>query len=162
MNDRFFAGKESYEAGCAVESRGEKFLEDVLPLHFEKFWYDHTKDYDMRVVKDGKEYTVELKVEVKNPYGNLFLETWSNKKRMNPGWFYKSHADLLLYVFLESKEVYLVSMNDLRGWAYAADWESRWKEKKQGKYQQMNDTWGRPVPIRVLLQDASLTRLSLS
>jgi hypothetical protein len=161
MDDKFFAGKESYEAGCAVESRGEKFLEGVLPLHFDSFCYDHTKDYDLRVVKDGKEYTVELKVEVKNPYGNLFLETWSNKKWDNPGWFYKSHADLLLYVFLESKEVYLGSLDKIRGWAYKENWETRWKEKKQGKYQQKNDTWGRPVPIRNLLESGMITRLSL-
>lgn len=112
--------------------------------------------------KAGTLWSLECKAERSNEHGNFFLESWSNKSRFNPGWFWKVDSDLLLYHFLNDDdeknrdEVYVMRLAELRAWAFETEssgrWRlCRWKERLQGKYEQRNDTWGFCVPIDAVL-----------
>jgi hypothetical protein len=100
-------------------------------------------------------WRVEHKCEYANTYGNLFLETFSNKSRGKLGWFFTNGADLLLYHFLRSGEVLLLRLAELRMWAYQHENYKgvmqprvhRYKERDQARYDQMNDTWGYCVNV---------------
>lgn len=101
---------------------------------------------------DGGIYTVELKAEETNRWGNLFIEIWSNRSRWNLGWLYKLNADILLYHFLEQDEFHVMSFPELKRWLW--DHESghkpriyQYAPRVQSKHQQLNDTWGACVPI---------------
>lgn len=102
---------------------------------------------------------VELKTEEENKYGNFFLETWSNRKfsMQNPGWMYTLKTDILLYYFLNSGELFSMKFDDLWDWSFCKRSERGlcgrvydYPEKPQGKYEQLNETWGRCVPIEVI------------
>jgi hypothetical protein len=109
-------------------------------------------------------WAVEIKCEEQDKYGNLFLETWSNRnldskgghaeRGSNQGWLYHCRADVLLYYFLESDELYVLNLFKLKQWAFGfASVPGKiyaYAEKVQEKRTQLNDTWGRCVPIRVL------------
>jgi hypothetical protein len=111
-------------------------------------------------------WALELKIEQEHT-GNLFLETWSNRNLetvqghaqygSNPGWMMHSRADLLLYYFLDTDDLYALPMFKLKRWAFRIDddWPGiyRFKERPQGRYSQANDTWGRVVPVAALLRD---------
>jgi hypothetical protein len=101
---------------------------------------------------DDTAWRVEHKCEESNKYGNFFIETFSNKQRGNPGWFWKNEADFLLYHFIREGEVYLMRLPALRGWLYSHETPGvprihRYREKAQGKHEQLNDTWGYCVRI---------------
>lgn len=100
--------------------------------------------------KDGKIYCLEIKAEVENKYGNFFLETWSNRKWFNPGWMYTLRTDILLYYFCKEKDLYTIDFNKLKAWAFIDGNIYKYPEKSQSKYTQLNDTWGRCVPISVI------------
>jgi hypothetical protein len=96
---------------------------------------------------------IELKTEEKHT-GNLFIETWSNKSRWNPGWIYTSLADYLLYHFLDCGVCYVLSMRALKQFCFTTPNKSKsagklsdYREVEQGKHNQKNDTWGRLVPV---------------
>lgn len=95
-------------------------------------------------------YSVEIKAEQENKYGNFFLETWSNRSRFTPGWMVTLQADLLLYHFVEQDELYRIPFQKLKRWAWQSGGHGgiyKYPERCQSKYEQKNDTWGRCVPI---------------
>ena len=113
---------------------------------------------------------VEFKIEEKHT-GNLFLETWSNLARRNPGWTVKLNADILLYYFLDCKHLYSISFQRLAKWAFGDSDAFRqdqrvigrspgriydFPERKQRKRDQRNDTWGRVVPVTTLEKEIGL------
>ncbi len=102
---------------------------------------------------------VEVKVEQEDRYGNLFLETWSNRSRWRRGWLDKCEADELWYYFLDEKELYICNIGNLKQWAFGSGDEAGriydFKEACQRKREQKNDTWGRCVPIDVLQAELS-------
>lgn len=131
--------------------------------------------------RDGGMWTVELKADA-TAHPNLFLETWSNRNLddlanrhvggRKPGWLLTLNADLLFYHFVNQDKLVVVSLPGLQRWAFCALsrnvsepmnargerarlqgrlWDFR--EVKQKSYQQKNDTWGRPVPISILLSE---------
>jgi hypothetical protein len=111
----------------------------------------------------GKLWTIEIKAEEENRHGNFFLETWSNRSRFTPGWMFTSHADWLFYYFLEEKELFTMDFSKLKMWAFltlgqngnaGCLWD--YPEKKQNKRTQLNDTWGRCVPISILKQNLDI------
>ena len=118
-------------------------------------------------------WTIEIKVEESDIYGNFFLETWSNKNLndkknqadhgSNPGWMLKVRADLLFYYFLESDELYIIDLFKLRRWAFVHENGEpnidRFREKLQGKRVQANDTWGRCVPISVIKEAVGFRKI---
>jgi hypothetical protein len=116
--------------------------------------------------------SIELKAEEEFT-GNLFLETWSNRnlesklshaeRGSEVGWLYKSRADVLFYYFLNTDHLFVCDMFSLQKWAFGtrgAKKEARifsFPEKPQGKYSQLNDTWGRCVKIEVLQRELART-----
>jgi hypothetical protein len=111
---------------------------------------------------EQKIWAVEIKSEQNARYGNLFLELWSNKSRYTPGWMLTLQADVLFYYFVDERRLYILSMNKLKKWAFD-NWRiTRFPERKQNKYVQMNDTWGACVPIHVLEEEIGMRRYSLS
>ncbi len=97
---------------------------------------------------------IEIKAELANKTGNLFLETWSNRARGNPGWMDTCFADRLWYYFIQDDELFTMRMADLRLWAFGPNANIlNYPEKQQSKYCQLNDTWGRCVPIAVLANE---------
>lgn len=124
---------------------------------------------DILMQKGGNALSIEIKAEEKHT-GNLFLETWSNRNLddnrnhiqlgSNPGWLWKTRADLIFYHFLDADAVYVIDTFILQRWAfgfgrptdsYSAKGQIYdFDEVPQGKYVQRNDTWGRLVPIEVL------------
>jgi hypothetical protein len=104
--------------------------------------------------KTGAVWTVEIKSEyTKRP--NLFLETWSNRSRFTPGWMFTlANVDLLFYYFIESSDLYIMRFDKLRRWSFGGNGTPgniyAYEEKQQRKYNQMNDTCGRCVPIDII------------
>lgn len=111
-----------------------------------------------------KIWAVEIKIEQEHT-GNLFIETWSNKnlnneqshadRGCNPGWLYKLRADLLMYYFLDTDDLYVIDVYPLKRWAFCGGPDGggniwAYREVPQGRYSQANDTWGRLVPVEDL------------
>lgn len=113
---------------------------------------------------------MEIKIE-RRFTNNLFLETWSNRNLedelrhaefgSNGGWLQKSRADILAYYFLDSDDLIMCGMFRLKQWAYKERKIEQFKEVAQSKYIQLNDTWGRLVPISILERDISCRRLKV-
>lgn len=145
-------------------SSGRVVLTDKGPLS--KFLQETVGD----AVMNGRDMTawgVEFKIEQKHT-GNLFLETWSNLSRRNPGWMVKLNTDILLYYFLDCGQLYSISFQRLAKWAFGDSAAYRqgervkgrspgriydFPERRQGKRDQLNDTWGRIVPVAVLKKE---------
>lgn len=103
--------------------------------------------------------SLEIKVE-QTWTGNLFLETWSNRnledrdshydRGSTPGWLVTSRADLVMFYFLDTDDLVTVQLLRLKRWAFGSGPQGgiyAWPEKPQGRYGQLNDTWGRCVPM---------------
>jgi hypothetical protein len=116
-------------------------------------------------------WAIEVKVE-QVWTGNLFLETWSNRnlddkashaeRGCNPGWLLSTRADLLLNYFLDTDELVVVPVFRLKRWAFGSGEDGgiyAWPEKRQGRYLQANDTWGRCVPVDVIEREVGAKRL---
>jgi len=110
---------------------------------------------------DGQLRSLELKAEEENKHGNFFLETWSNLSRLTPGWMITSRSDLLLYHFLSENTLCVMNLPRLQDWAFRQRNIYEFNEKQQRKYNQMNDTWGRCVPIDIIERDVKLVRFNL-
>ena len=114
---------------------------------------------------DGALLCCELKAEEENKYGNFYLETWSNRSRFNLGWMFKLDSDILLYYFLEEKDLYVINFVKLRKWAFGANGNAgriyAFPEKPQNKRAQLNDTWGRCVPVSVIENEVGFHHFSL-
>lgn len=119
--------------------------------------------------RNGRMWTVEIKAEEENNFGNLFLETWSNRNLEDPdsharrgsnaGWLFKVQGDLLFYYFIKCDSLYIFNVLGLKRWAFGYGENQgriyQYREKPQSKYSQRNDTWGRCVPISVLISEVS-------
>lgn len=105
---------------------------------------------DIVTQRRGQMVWVEMKTEERYT-GNFFIEDWSNWSRGNPGWFHKLDTDLLFYQFLDNQSLYLVDFRSLRQWLMSGNPTgnrfSKYRMVKQSKCDQLNDTWGRLVPV---------------
>jgi hypothetical protein len=116
---------------------------------------------DACAMMGGKTTWFELKAE-ETWTGNLFLETWSNRP-VSPGWMFTSRADYLLYYFRTEPiaRLYFFHMPTLQKWAFGEGDRSgaiyAYREVRQRKSKQRNDTTGRCVPINVLTRDLPYT-----
>lgn len=118
---------------------------------------------------EEKVIAAEIKIEQRHT-GNLFLETWSNRnlddrvshaeRGSNPGWMLKLRADLLLYYFLDTDDLYSVPLFRLKQWAFGCRAKPgrlyAFKEVSQQRYGQLNETVGRIVPIAILRDEVGL------
>ena len=133
--------------------------------------------------RDGRIWGVELKAEQRWT-GNLFLETWSNRNLDDAdrhamvgskvGWLYGLKADLLFYHFLDADRLVILNMFSLKQWAFRTpsrnmsepnnkNERSRlpgrlydFRETEQKSREQLNDTRGRLVPVKVLEREMSV------
>jgi hypothetical protein len=82
---------------------------------------------------------------------------------MNPGWLTKIRASKLVYYFIGSDDLYLSDLFRLKQWAFGhgdiAGRLSDFREVAQSKYNQLNDTLGRLVPVDVLCREAGMMHL---
>ncbi len=96
-------------------------------------------------------WSIEVKTEEENKYGNFYLETWSNLSRLTPGWMVTMKADFLWYYFQDIKILYSIQLPKLQSWAFMDRKRIyAFPEKMQKKTVQLNDTWGRCVPIKII------------
>lgn len=123
---------------------------------------------------DQTVWGVEIKIEQRWT-GNLFLETWSNRnleskqshgeRGQTPGWLVTQRADLLFYYFLDVDLLLVIPIFALKQWAFGSgDTPGHlfaWKEVRQGKYAQRNDTWGRLVNVDALCRSVPIRRWSV-
>lgn len=131
--------------------------------------------------RQARVWSIEIKAERKFT-GNLFLETWSNRnledaasharRGSNVGWLAKLQADFLFYYFMDVDKLLIGQVLALKRWAFGyGEVEGRlydYKEVRQSKYAQQNDTLGRLVPIADLreqmappLKQYSVTQLEM-
>ena len=108
---------------------------------------------DFIVVQEGRKRAIELKAEAKYT-GNVFLETWSNRPEFTFGWLWTTRADYLFYYFTDNHSLYVIDLPALQRWAVEGG-IYQYPEKPQGKYDQINYTWGRVVPL-IALQTARI------
>lgn len=108
---------------------------------------------DFIVQQITSSYGIELKSEL-GFTGNFYFEIWSNRERLTPGWMITSRADSLFNFFVDNRELYIIDLPILQKWAFGSERNDgaiyRFPEKPQCKYDQLNDTWGRVVPIAVI------------
>lgn len=98
---------------------------------------------------------VELKAEERTT-GNLFLETWSNRRTGREGWIRTSRAVGLIYCFLDTESIYVAHMGRLQEWATTQ--LHCYPERVQQKHSQSNETVGHIVPILRLSAEVGLRR----
>ena len=114
---------------------------------------------------DDRLYAVEFKAEQRHT-GNLFIETWSNRHRYTRGWLDHLDTDYLLYFFEDRCWLYSMEFPKLKAWAFGNGENDglvyQYPEKKQRAYNQLNDTWGRIVPVEVLMSHIGAKRWDLS
>lgn len=122
----------------------------------------------------GAAASVEVKVE-RRWTGNAFLEVWSNRnldqrgshveRGSTPGWMVTCRADVLALHFLDIDTVHCFSLFRLQQWAFGADDRPGriydFPERRQRRYSQPNDSWGRLVPIEVLAREVGSKRTAL-
>src|SRR5690242_11102304 len=96
-----------------IESMGYDLIKPFLQKNFDEYVYVNTEERnelilafqqnfgDLIVKKDKAIFFIDIKTEIEDKYGNLFLETWSNKKRNTPGWVVLDtgvKADFVYYI----------------------------------------------------------------
>jgi len=118
--------------------------------------------------EEEKVWAIEVKAEAEEGK-NFYLETWSNKKWKTEGWMHKLQCDFLYYYFLNTKNLYSMVFPDLKYWAFdkcgfseedGRIWD--FPEKEQKKYTQLNDTWGRCVPINIISNEVGYSTVNLT
>lgn len=116
----------------------------------------------------GKVIGIEMKIEQKTT-GNLFLETWSNRQHFTVGWMFNLNTDFLFYYFLDTRKLLICSFRKLRRWAFIGNDTNgfsgniyKYPEKKQRVREQLNDTWGRCVPVKDLEKAMPLQSFDLT
>jgi hypothetical protein len=160
------SGMNSFEYCQRIEEQGYELVKPYLGQNFDEYVYVNTVERnelvsafqqnfgDLIVKKNKALFFIDLKTETEDKYGNLFLETWSNKKRRTPGWFPPEvgvKADFVYYIFLKQRTLYILDLPKLRKWAFEDGNIEDYPEKMQNKYDQLNDTWGRCVKIKDLI-----------
>lgn len=142
---RPFIRQQSFQGQYVVTSKGR--LSQELQLTVGDVLYN--KDSETIL-------SIEIKAELENKFGNFFLESWSNRERFKTGWMFNVRCDWLFYHFLQEDLLYAIPFMKLLRWAFHDRRLYDFPERKQSKYDQLNDTWGRCVPISVLQREIGL------
>lgn len=141
-----------YKKSKKVEAEGSTVIYNFIKKYYKNVVSLHTKDLqrygDYIAQKEGKTVIIEVKNEEKNKYGNFFIETWSNRKWSNMGWIHKLKADVLLYYFQDTGELFVFNpVQDMVKFLIEDGNIWKYPQAPQKKYCQQNDTWGACVPI---------------
>jgi len=140
-----------------------KYLQNTYDFVVSTDEFKHAKTYqqyygDYLCVKKHSAVYIEVKTEVKNKYGNFYLETWSNKPQ-NRGWFKKCLADYILYHFLEDNVIYIFDLQKAQ--EYIESNPDKYAEKPQSKYNQMNKSYGICASISDIMHVAGCLTVKL-
>ena len=78
------------------------------------------EDIDLVLITPNGELTCEVKIRYQN-YNDFSIETINNIHTRSPGWFFKSTAQVLVYVFVNEatqsiKRGYIMHFPNLRSW----------------------------------------------
>jgi hypothetical protein len=84
------------------------------------------------ILKDaaGRLVCLEFKIE-ETTTGNFFLETWSNLSRYTPGWMVTLCSDYLVYYFLDTKVMHVMTVPALKHWCFQERAIYRFPEVRQ-------------------------------
>ncbi len=155
-----------------TERAGTRGVVRIVKGELARYLQERVGDVIYNSSVDGKLISIELKTEqIRRP--NFFLETFSNKNLNNPrdhsgrggtaGWMINSGATILCYQFLDTDDLFFMNMLRLKQWAFTglnkAGTAGRiydWEEKPAKCEGQLNDTWGRCVPIEVIHKEVGL------
>jgi hypothetical protein len=175
----------AFDQACRVESESRRIIEPLLDLHSNgRYVYtdkgrlakEFQRKYGDALINmsgRGEMLSIEMKAERKRSE-NLFLEFWSNGSRFTFGWMAYSEADLLFYHFIDSDELYIADMQNLKRWFWFGIGPKRrsgssvahrpaylrFEAKKQRTYDQKNDTWGCCAPISVIDKEVRLKKVN--
>lgn len=98
---------------------------------------------------DGNVLGVEVKGDRQGRRrGNYFFELISNAEKDSPGCFLYSTADLLIYVFLDAREVHCLNLKAVRDWFIPRTKEYPLKSTKTPTGAVLYTTVGAIVPLR--------------
>lgn len=98
---------------------------------------------------DGQVLGVEVKGDRQGRRrGNYFFELISNAEKDSPGCFLYSTADLLIYVFLDAREVHCLNLKAVRDWFIPRTKEYPLKSTKTRTGAVLYTTVGAIVPLR--------------
>lgn len=98
---------------------------------------------------DGNVLGVEVKGDRQGRRrGNYFFELISNAEKDSPGCFLYSTADLLIYVFLDAREVHCLNLKAVRDWFIPRTKEYPLKSTKTRTGAVLYTTVGAIVPLR--------------
>ena len=155
---------QAYEGRFVVANKGP------LAPHIQQTMGDVLVNTDPDTV-----WGVELKTERKKR-PNLFIETWSNKNLRNResrrkhgyklGWLITLQADVLFYLFLDTRKLYIANLFKLQQWLLTVDPSTHRPPmdqypEKSPSIDQPNDTWGRCVPIAHIERAIGMRRVQL-
>ncbi len=155
-----------------MERAGTRGVVRIVKGELAKYLQERVGDVIYNSSVDGRLISLELKTEQERR-PNLFLETFSNKNLHNAtnhagrggtaGWIITSGATLLCYQFLDTDDLFFANMFRLKQWAFTglnkagtAGRIYNWEEKPAKRDGQLNDTWGRCVPIEVIHKEVGL------
>lgn len=111
-----------------VGKEGENFIRKWLFSHYHILDYEDVsentryqgKDVDAIItLKNGEKRAIEIKTD-NTDTGNLFYETISNEKYQTLGCLEKTEADVVLYLFTETKDLFILKMPEFRDWFHNA------------------------------------------
>ena len=149
----------AFDACLSVEARAMKILEPIIAAYYDSHvrasgngklvkWIQQNMGDVLARNPPNAADIVDVKSEETNKHGNFFLESWSNKARGKRGWMFTAHYTKLWYYFLDTSELFIIDFARLKTWA--VERITDFPEREQNKYDQLNDTWGRCVPIGVI------------
>ena len=160
LNNGSLRGESAFDAASKVESEAYLVLlpyfkrlpdnAEIVPTSGSLAIQKLLGDFVLK--RKGRAKFIEVKAEMKWT-GNLFIEEWSNRSRFTHGWLHTCSADVLAYYFVEERKLCMCPMAALKSWAFHGDNGGllhTHPAKQQAKYDQMNDTWGRIVPVAAL------------
>jgi hypothetical protein len=109
---------QKFKEDLKIGRKGEELVIDILTARgwaledFQNNMDMQRKGIDFKVSKDEKEFTIEVKYDIKSEdTGNFFIETEQHKK---PGFLHTTQADWLF--LCNNKTVYVVSPASLRNY----------------------------------------------
>ena len=97
---------------------GMKETVSVINVEMDSFF--QKKDIDLLWIYKTKNKCVMKTIEIKgdrySKSGNFFLETISNDTKNTPGCFMYTEADYIFYLFIDSRELNLMPVEEARNW----------------------------------------------
>lgn len=160
----------AFDACLTVEEQGLEILAPIVPEFYNQYvliggdsdltvWIqENVGDMVARNPPSAPEI-VDFKIEEFNKHKNFFLEMFSNKSRRTLGWFVTARYTKLWYFFLDTRQLFIIDFDSLKRWGRGPSKKGRrcrlidFPLREQDKRKQMNDTWGRCVPIDVIREE---------